>query len=90
MTFRFSGNLLRLVNHERELEFDAPSLGGAFEELFALHPQLRLPLLDDSGAVRSIHRLFLNSEQLESDQDMNEIRVASSDILDIVTALAGG
>ena len=90
MTFRFSGNLLRLVNHERELEFDAPSLSGAFEALFARHPQLRLPLLDDNGYVRSIHRLFLNSEQLDSDLDMGKIEVASCDILDIVTALAGG
>ncbi|HEX2735341.1 MAG TPA: MoaD/ThiS family protein [Polyangiaceae bacterium] len=90
MKVRFSGTLLRAVDYEREIELDAPTLGVAFDQLLQRFPQLRTPLLDDGGAVRSIHRLFLNREQLEPDTDLAAMNIGARDTLDVITALAGG
>jgi sulfur-carrier protein len=88
MKFRFSGTLMRFVEFEREQEFAAKTIAGAIDALIAKHPQLRSVLFSASGTLRQTHRLFLNGEQIMADELEREI--TDTDVVEILTAIAGG
>lgn len=90
MTLRFSGTLLRLVDYAREVELDVETIGAALAVMVERHPALHTPLLDGDGAVRGVHQVFVNSEQIEPGLPIDSIAVGSGDTVEIVTALAGG
>ena len=88
MRFSFSGTLMRFVDFQREHAFEATTLAGALEALVAAYPQLRPVLYSSSGALRPTHRLFLNGEQVLSDELARP--VGAADTVEILTAIAGG
>jgi molybdopterin synthase sulfur carrier subunit len=87
---RFSGTLLRHVDYEREIDVDAPTLHAALDGIVQRYPSIRSSLLDGDGKVRAVHRLFLNSEPVDRGADLATVTVARADVVDVVTALAGG
>jgi len=52
------------------------------------YPSLTASLYDANGEVRKVHRLFLNGEQLFSNELDRSIQ--ENDRLQILTAIAGG
>lgn len=88
MTFRFSGVLLRFVNFQKEIPIEAATVGDGLELLVTKEPALKPVLFDDGGAVRATHRMFLNGEQLTSEQERTP--VGPTDTVEILTAIAGG
>ena len=90
MTLRFSGTLLRHVDYEREIELDVVTLRDALDTVVERHPSIRASLLDGEGNLRAVHRVFLNSEPMGRGADLSAVAVARADVVDVVTALAGG
>lgn len=88
MRFRFSGTLMRFVEFEREQTFDAPTIAAGLEMLVTKHPPLRAVLFSGTGAVRQTHRLFLNGNQIMTDE--LGTAVGDHDVVEILTAIAGG
>lgn len=85
-----SGNLRRYTSFEQEVQLEATSLRAALEALVARHPGLRPVLYDGDGKLRSVHRLFLNGELLDSGSGSDDRPLAPNDELGILTAIAGG
>jgi molybdopterin synthase sulfur carrier subunit len=79
---------MRFVEYEREQEFIATTIASAFDGLITKHPELRSVLFAASGTLRQTHRLFLNGEQIMSDELDREI--GEHDVIEILTAIAGG
>jgi hypothetical protein len=90
LVLRFSGTLLRHVDYEREIDLDVPTVQAALDEVVTRHPAIRPALLDGVGQVRAVHRFFLNGEPVERGTDLSALGVARTDVIDVVTALAGG
>lgn len=88
MKFVLSGNLLRFSGFRREVEVDASTVEQGLKDLVASHPQLAPVLLDGSGRLRAVHRLFLNGEHLTGLQLSREAN--ASDEITLLTAIAGG
>ena len=88
MQIRLSGALRRLVGFRDELTLEAATVREALDRLTAEHPNLKPVIFDAGGALRGLHRLFLNSEQLDH-QELDR-PLTKDDRLDIVTAIAGG
>ncbi|MEM9452708.1 MAG: MoaD/ThiS family protein [Myxococcota bacterium] len=83
-----SGTLLRFVGYEREIEVEARTVGEAINAVEARHDALRNVLRDGSGAVRTTHQLFVNGEQVG--RNGLERPVGRADVLEVLTAIAGG
>lgn len=83
-----SGTLLRFVGYQRELEVEAHTVGEAFDALEAQHAALRRVLRDGEGSLRSAHQLFINGEQVG--RDSLQRSVGGGDVLEVLTAIAGG
>ncbi|WP_394821766.1 MoaD/ThiS family protein [Pendulispora albinea] len=88
MIFRFPGALLRFVDYRREIQFEDSTVEAAVASLIGRHPMLEPVLLDGSGRIRTVHRLFLNGEQF--DHGAHRGSLGEGDCIEIVTALAGG
>lgn len=88
MRFRFSGTLMRFVEFEREPEVAAPTIAAALELLVARYPELRNVLFSASGTIRQTHRMFLNGTQIMVDE--LDRAVGEDDVVEILTAIAGG
>lgn len=83
-----SGNLKRYTAFEDEVQLEASTVEAALQALVARHPGIGPVLYDGDGKLRSVHRLFLNGEVLDVGDD--EHRLAPTDELGILTAIAGG
>lgn len=83
-----SGTLLRFVGYEREIEVEAQTVEEAIGALEARHAALRKVLRDGNGSVRTSHQLFVNGEQIGRD-GLSRV-VARGDVLEVLTAIAGG
>ena len=79
---------MRFVEFEREQEFAATTIGSALDSLVAKHPELRGVMFSASGTLRGTHRMFLNGEQIGTDELGRE--VGDHDVVEILTAIAGG
>ena len=88
MKIVLSGTMLRFTNYNRKIEVEATNISNAIQSLTAAYPSVKKILLDGAGNVRSVHRLFLNSEMI-SEADMQR-PLKPDDQLDIITAVAGG
>ncbi len=83
-----SGTLLRFVGYQRETEVEAATIREAISALEARHSGLRNVLRDGDGAVRASHQLFVNGEQVG--RNALGQSVERSDVLEVLTAIAGG
>jgi len=88
MKIRFSGALIRFVDHRREIEIDAANVGEALEKLLVEYPALRPVLYDGRGQVRRAHRIFIGGDQLDVIDLTRELK--PDDCIDVLTAIAGG
>jgi molybdopterin synthase sulfur carrier subunit len=88
MKFVLSGNLLRFSNFQREIEVAAHTVADAITTLVGDVPGLAPVLLDATGQLRKVHRLFLNHDQLCAAELAR--RVGPDDEVMILTAIAGG
>jgi molybdopterin converting factor small subunit len=84
----FHGPMRRLVGFRREVYASGGTVHEALVALCASHPELRAALFDATGKVRGVHRLALNQDMLAVDE--LERPVTDRDVLEVVTALAGG
>jgi molybdopterin converting factor small subunit len=89
MTVFLSGNLKRFADFESEVEIDATTIPAGLELLVERYPKLRPVVFDGEGAVRRVHRLYLNGEVLSHDEVLSQT-VGAKDELGLLTALAGG
>jgi molybdopterin converting factor small subunit len=67
---------------------DGPTVQTVLGELVVRFPDLRGVLLDGSGRLRTMHRAFLNGEELLGDEVSRS--VGAEDELALLTAIAGG
>jgi molybdopterin converting factor small subunit len=88
MRFRFSGALMRFVEFQREQEFPGTTIAEALDAAVAKYPPLRNVLFSASGTLRPTHRLFLNGDQVMNDELQRPI--SDGDVVEVLTALAGG
>ena len=88
MKFVLSGNLLRFSKFQREIAIAAPTVAAGLTQLVGDVPELGPVLLDGTGQLRKVHRLFLNQDQLTSDQLSRPAN--ENDEVMILTAIAGG
>ncbi len=88
MNITVTGTLQRFTNYQRNHMTEADNVAQGLEMLSETYPELKKILFEADGTVRSIHRLFLNGEQIQEDALLN--RVGPNDRLDIITAIAGG
>jgi sulfur-carrier protein len=84
----FSGLLLRLVDYERTLDIEAPTLGDAVDVAEDQFPMLRTVLRDGEGQLRRTHRIFINGELVPSAGLLTPLN--DSDDVEFLTAIAGG
>lgn len=88
MKVHLSGAFLKFSAYRKEFSFQAGTVSQALDELVAECPELKSVIFDDEGAIRKIHRLFVNTVPLGQDAMHREL--APADELEIVTAVAGG
>lgn len=78
--------LAALVKGERTVAVDGGSVRQVLDELFAVHPELRVHVLDETGTVRPHVSCFHNDRTVES---LDEA-VADGDTVLILQAVSGG
>jgi adenylyltransferase/sulfurtransferase len=78
--------LAQLVGSGRTLRVDGATVGEALEALFVRHPELRVHVLDESGAIRTHVSCFRN---LRTVSDLEE-PVADGDEVHLLQAVSGG
>lgn len=88
MILQFSGILLRLVNYDREVRVDAPTLGEALTLAEAHYPMLRPVLRDSGGELRRAHRVVINGSMVT--RATLSTPVGDADSVQFLTAIAGG
>ncbi len=88
MKFHFSGNLLRYVQFQSEIQVDGETIKQGIHNLVDKHPDFGRIILDVEGGVRMIHRFFLNGELLAAGDI--DIQVEPGDEIIVLTPIAGG
>ncbi len=88
MIIVLSGNLRRYTDFEDEIEIDAATIPDALTALADRFPDIEPVLFDGDGGVRSVHRLYLNGDVLETGDIDHSL--SPDDELGILTAIAGG
>ncbi|MDT8997722.1 MoaD/ThiS family protein [Paucibacter sp. APW11] len=88
MNIVLSGVLQKHAQYQREHSLPAETVREAIETLVERFPAIGSVLLDSGGQLRKVHRLFLNGQQLSSEQVTSP--VTDADRLEILTAIAGG
>lgn len=78
--------LAALVAGSRRFQVDALDLDGVLEAIFALHPELRVHILDEQGAVRPHILLFHNNAQVAG----RTATVVDGDEVTVLQAVSGG
>jgi hypothetical protein len=88
MKLVLSGTLLRFVDYQSELALEASTPMGALNEAATRFPSLKPVLFDGAGTLRTMHRLFVNGEQIPTSEVGRDLR--EGDCLEVLTAIAGG
>lgn len=83
-----SGVLQKHAQYQREHSLPAETVKEAIDSLVQSFPGMNTVLLDPAGQLRKIHRLFLNGQQISSEQIGQGVE--QQDRLEILTAIAGG
>jgi MoaD family protein len=73
----------------KEVETDAPLVGGALQELTARYPRLKPHLFAEDGSLRPYVNIFLNEENVR-DLEMAATPLSNGDRLMIIPSIAGG
>lgn len=88
MRVRISGVLLRYVDYRKTIDCHEATLHCCLETLCTAYPALRGVLLDGNGRVSRVHQLFLNGDRIV-DVSVDQ-PVSAEDVLELMTAIAGG
>ncbi|MYW97936.1 MoaD/ThiS family protein [Amycolatopsis rubida] len=88
MNIQFTGILLRAANNNHRVAIDATTLAGALAELTAKFPSMDRVLLDNTGNLRTAHRVFLNGELIPHPD--RAMPLGDDDRIEFFTAVAGG
>ncbi len=78
--------LAALVKGERRFTVAGDDLGGVVDAVLTLHPELRVHLLDEQGAVRPHVMFFHNDTAVRS----LEGAVSEGDTFTVLQAVSGG
>jgi sulfur-carrier protein len=81
--------LRKLTDGRSEVEVEGDDLRTVVANLEAAHPGIGDRLLDDSGQLRRFVNVFVRDEDVRF-QDGLDTKVAASDTVSIVPAVAGG
>ena len=87
-TVRLSGALRQTVGRA-ELRAEGASVREVLGALTRAHPGLEALVFDSRGALRRHVGVFVNGEDVRFAQGL-ETRVAASDVLTVIQAMAGG
>lgn len=88
MKVRVNGALLRFTDYRRVITVVAPTVESALTTLADEYQPLRKVLFDRSGKVRATNKIFLNGEQLETDELGRP--AGDADSVDLLLAISGG
>lgn len=88
-TIRIPSLLAELVDGRREITVDAETVAGALAELFAVLPQLRVHVFDETGGVRPHVSVFYNGRAARDPERLAE-RLADGSTITILQAVSGG
>ncbi|MFE2936760.1 MoaD/ThiS family protein [Streptomyces sp. NPDC059278] len=88
MIFKFNDTLLRAADNQRTVTIQATTLSDALTKLTAKLPQLKRPLLDDSGQLRQANRISFNGEIIT--RPNMAMALGDGDSVVFLTAVAGG
>lgn len=88
MNIVLSGNLRRYTGFDGEVELESGSIGDALTQLIGIYPDLEPIVFDGEKNLRSVHRLYLNGDVLDTVDPAQTLQ--SNDELGILTAIAGG
>ena len=88
MNIVLSGNLRRYTGFDGEVELSSNSIGDALTQLVGIYPDLEPIVFDGDKNLRSVHRLYLNGDVLETVDPGQTLN--ANDELGILTAIAGG
>ena len=88
MNVRVNGALLRFTDYRRVISVTAPTVEAALAKLADEYKPLSSVLFDRLGRVRATHKLFLNGEQLETEQLTTA--AGDADSVDLLLAISGG
>ena len=81
--------LRKLTDGEAQVSVDGDDLRTVIDNLQVRHPGLGPRLLDDDGQLRRFVNVFVRDEDVRF-QDGLDTRLAASDTVSIVPAVAGG
>jgi sulfur-carrier protein len=81
--------LRKLTDGQSEVQVEGEDLRTVVANLEAAHPGIGDRLLDDSGQLRRFVNVFVRDEDVRF-QDGLDTKVAASDTVSIVPAVAGG
>jgi len=81
--------LARLGDGRRDLMVEAEDVRSALEALFSAMPQLRVHILEESGAMRRHVNCFLNDRSARSVEAM-DAPVGDGDVVTLLQAVSGG
>jgi adenylyltransferase/sulfurtransferase len=73
----------------RSVSLEATTVGGALEELFRLHPQLRVHIFDEDGALRTHVMCFHNDADVRR-AERREAPLRDGDEIAVLQAVSGG
>lgn len=88
MIFVIRGAMRRLVEFQDQVHVDADTVEGGLHALCLDYPDLQRVLLDASGRLRGVHRIAVNRTMLNPSEP--DRPVGDGDVVELVTALAGG
>ncbi len=88
MIVRVNGALLRFTDYRRVISVAGPTVEAGLSRLADQYQPLRKVLFDREGRVRATHRIFLNGEQLETEQLSRP--AGEADSVDRLLAISGG
>ena len=78
--------LATLARSDRSFSVEANDVAGVLQEVFTLHPELRVHVLDESGSLRRHVMLFHNDNAVRG----LAIPVGTHDRVTILQAVSGG
>lgn len=88
MIFVMHGPLRRLMEFKKQVQITGDTVQEGLDALCVAFPELESALLDSAGRVRGVHRVALNRSVLSPEEMTTP--VTSDDVVDVITALAGG
>ncbi len=88
VTVRLPTVLRRLASDEAEVPVDGATVLDAMQNLAVVHPELGAQLLAN-GQIRPFVRVFLGADDIQA-LDGPQTKLAGSEVLRIVPAIAGG